>query len=136
MQLLRYAKHAYRIPLFQVFFQLRFGLSSCKEWGAEDGNFILERFYKMILELFEDMEDEWVIETLAWWNACVSILFLLSYLTVFYMCRKIFPDKSTTKNGAKDGNGTETNPNSAHSKAKQACLARARNRELRAQDYE
>jgi hypothetical protein len=46
-------------------------LSSCEEWGAEDGLFILQDFYQAVLELFDDEEDEWVIETLAWWNEYV-----------------------------------------------------------------
>jgi hypothetical protein len=43
-------------------------LSSCEEWGAEDGQFILEDFFHAVLELFEDEEDEWVVGTLDWWN--------------------------------------------------------------------
>ena len=50
------------------FFQARFALSSCEEWGVEDGQFILQDFYEAILELFEDEEDEWVVDTLTWWN--------------------------------------------------------------------
>ena len=34
----------------------------------EDGQFILEDFYDSILKLFEDEDDEWVIDTLTWWN--------------------------------------------------------------------
>lgn len=49
-------------------FQARFALSSCEEWGVEDGQFILQDFYEAILELFEDEEDEWVVKTLSWWN--------------------------------------------------------------------
>jgi hypothetical protein len=41
-------------------------LSLCEEWGAEDGQFILKDFYDVILELFSDEEDEWVIEMLAY----------------------------------------------------------------------
>ncbi|KAF8225243.1 hypothetical protein L208DRAFT_1380731 [Tricholoma matsutake] len=48
--------------------QVNFALSSCKEWGAEDSQFILEAFFHAILELFKDGEDEWVVETLDWWN--------------------------------------------------------------------
>jgi hypothetical protein len=54
------------------YIQARFALSSCEEWGAEDGLFILQDFYKAILELFADEEDEWVIDTLAWWNEYVT----------------------------------------------------------------
>ena len=51
--------------------QARFALSSCEEWGAEDGQFILQDFYQAILELFDDEEDEWAVDTLAWWNECI-----------------------------------------------------------------
>lgn len=60
---------------FESFVQARFALSSCEEWGAEDGNFILEAFYKVIMELFEDEEDQWVIDTLDWWNKCIMTPF-------------------------------------------------------------
>jgi hypothetical protein len=48
-------------------------LSSCEEWGAEDGQFVLQDFYTTIIELFEDEEDEWVKETLGWWNKYVFV---------------------------------------------------------------
>lgn len=34
---------------------------------------MLQEFYQIIMELFEDEEDEWVLETLAWWNQCVIL---------------------------------------------------------------
>jgi hypothetical protein len=65
---------------FRWVLQARFGLCSCIDWGTEDGNFILQRFYKIILELFEDEDDDWVITTLKWWNEYVAesqLLFLV-----------------------------------------------------------
>jgi hypothetical protein len=53
--------------------QARFALSSCEEWGAEDGVFILQDFYNVILELFSDEKDEWAVQTLAWWNKYVFL---------------------------------------------------------------
>jgi hypothetical protein len=41
----------------------------CEEWGAEDGHFKLKKFYDVIMELFEEEEeDKWAVETLTWWN--------------------------------------------------------------------
>jgi hypothetical protein len=38
-------------------------------WGQLDGAFDLKAFYDGIVELFEaDPDDEWVVETLQWWN--------------------------------------------------------------------
>ncbi len=50
-----------------------FALSSDEEWGFIDNPFNYEAFYKNIVTLFEDdPEDQWVIETLEWWNECVN----------------------------------------------------------------
>lgn len=82
--------------------QARFALSSCEEWGVEDGQFILQDFYHAILELFEDEEDKWVVETLAWWN------------------RQFFPDQPGSKNKQVENDNAEPDPNSIRSKATRA----------------
>jgi hypothetical protein len=46
----------------------RFTLSTMEEWGEIDGNFNQKRFLESIVELFEDPEEEWVIDTLKWWD--------------------------------------------------------------------
>jgi len=58
--------------------------------------FILQDFYHAILELFEDEEDEWVVETLAWWNRYVSSLPFNLHDNI--VRRQVFPDKPGTKN--------------------------------------
>ena len=42
-----------------------------ESWDTIDGLFDIPAFYYAIIELFEDPEDEWAIETLEWWNMCV-----------------------------------------------------------------
>lgn len=79
--------------------QARFALSSCEEWGVEDGQFILQDFYHAILELFEDEEDKWVV---AWWN------------------RQIFSDQPGSKNKQAENDNAEPDPNSIRSKATRA----------------
>jgi len=74
----------YHLHLFQITLQAQFALSSCKEWIVEDGNFILQMFYKLILELFEDKEGEWVIETLDWWNKYMTMPSLFAILKNIY----------------------------------------------------
>jgi hypothetical protein len=98
-------------------------LLSCEEWGTEDGLFILKEFYYAILEMFDDKEDEWVVETLAWWNEYVFILFSFPTDPVSFY-RQIFPDVFKTCNAW--GKSAEPDPNSAWSRAKLARLDRAR----------
>ena len=58
-------------------------LSGSDDWRLADGNWTPEEFYSVIMLTFgirvsghevedendsEDEEDEWVMETLAWWN--------------------------------------------------------------------
>jgi hypothetical protein len=37
-------------------------------WSTEDGHFKITEFYENIIQLFDDMDDPWVINTLAWWD--------------------------------------------------------------------
>ncbi|KAH9984331.1 hypothetical protein BJV77DRAFT_966229 [Russula vinacea] len=83
--------------------QAHFALLSFEEWGAEDGQFMLQEFYQIIMELFEDEEDEWVLETLAWWN------------------QKIFPDNGSSK-GHEDEDDVLLDSSLSRSMAKQAQL--------------
>jgi len=43
-------------------------LSSAGKWSVEDGPFNYEDFFNTIVELFDDLEDDWVKETLEFWN--------------------------------------------------------------------
>ena len=44
-------------------------LSASEQWSAVDEDFDMENFYNIIVKVFEhDPEDEWVLETLAFWN--------------------------------------------------------------------
>jgi hypothetical protein len=78
---------------------------------------ILQDFYQAILELFADEEDEWVIDTLAWWNEYIVRLFFLSFALISQLDRQIFPDKLSTKNNGKDRR-SDADPNNAQSKTK------------------
>lgn len=98
--------------------QARFALSSCEEWGVEDGQFILQDFYHAILELFEDEEDKWVVETLAWWNRYVSSLPFNLHDNI--LCRQFFPDQPGSKNKQVENDNAEPDPNSIRSKATRA----------------
>ena len=52
-----------------ILFKARFTLSTMEEWGEVDGNFNQKRFFESIIGVFEeDPEDEWVIDTLKWWD--------------------------------------------------------------------
>ncbi|SJL13965.1 uncharacterized protein ARMOST_17417 [Armillaria ostoyae] len=49
--------------------QVHYALSSKDGWTEQDGAFDLPLFYKSIVDLFESHpDDEWALETLAWWN--------------------------------------------------------------------
>ena len=61
------------IVLTDKFSQTYFLLSSAKTWRPKIGNFDLQDLYSRILLLFEDNEDEWVKETLEWWNRYVVL---------------------------------------------------------------
>ncbi|KAG6872227.1 hypothetical protein C0992_009749, partial [Termitomyces sp. T32_za158] len=55
--------------------QARFALSSVEKWTRKDGNFDLQRFFEMVVRLFEsNPEQPWVIDTLRWWNTNVPEL--------------------------------------------------------------
>ena len=58
-------------------------LSSMETWGEEHEGFVLRDFYDMVRGWFADPTDEWVIDTLAYWNKYVFHLFDILYL--FYM---------------------------------------------------
>lgn len=51
--------------------QVRFAMSSAATWSRMDGYYDLKKLYDeimMFLELDEEDPDEWVVETLRWWN--------------------------------------------------------------------
>jgi hypothetical protein len=39
-----------------------------ESWSTEDDSFKVADFYNSIVELFDDVDDPWVIDTLAWWD--------------------------------------------------------------------
>ena len=46
------------------------GLSSAP-WGEKDGTFSLIHFYHLIIKILSNHEDQWVLDTLAWWQQYV-----------------------------------------------------------------
>lgn len=47
-------------------------ISSQDTWTSwTDGTFKYDEFFKEITDMFTDEEDEWAIETLAWWQRFV-----------------------------------------------------------------
>ncbi|KAK0433072.1 hypothetical protein EV421DRAFT_1910364 [Armillaria borealis] len=49
--------------------QARYTLSSVDGWTCCDGKFDLQKFYEVIVDMYEDFpEDPWAVESLAWWN--------------------------------------------------------------------
>ena len=57
--------------LFQLiqltFLQARFLLNSQTSWSVTDGTYSGPEFFRKLIDLFDE-DDEWTIETLAWWN--------------------------------------------------------------------
>jgi hypothetical protein len=82
------------------------------------------------LELFEDEEDEWVVETLAWWNWYVSSLPFNLHDKI--LRRQFFPDQPGSKNKRTENDNAEPDPDSIRSKAKRARLQRAEKRRRQA----
>jgi len=64
------------LPLPQTYV----GLSSMKEWGTTDGAFNLVRFYHLIIKTLSHKTDQWVVQTINWWNKYTSTP-SLSHLT-------------------------------------------------------
>jgi hypothetical protein len=62
-------------------------LSSMETWGEEHEGFVLRDFYNMVHGWFDDPTDNWVINTLAYWNKYVFYLFIATYL--FYCCPRM-----------------------------------------------
>lgn len=55
------------------------------DWRAEDGVFEKEKFFMVVASLFEDdLDDPWCVETLAWWNEYVFLLYLLTIPTIVH----------------------------------------------------
>lgn len=48
-------------------------ISSMETWGEEHEGFNLVDFFHLIVDLFSDRKDKWVVETLAWWNKYVNL---------------------------------------------------------------
>ena len=59
----------------QASFQARLALSTMDQWGRYDGDFDMDEFYHGIIELFDDVDSDWTLETLAWWNQYFIFLF-------------------------------------------------------------
>lgn len=47
--------------------QTYIGLSSAP-WGEKDGTFSLIHFYHLIVKTLSNSGDQWVLDTLAWWQ--------------------------------------------------------------------
>ena len=47
--------------------QTYIGLSSAP-WGEKDGTFSLIHFYHLIVKTLSNHEDQWALDTLAWWQ--------------------------------------------------------------------
>lgn len=43
-------------------------INSLDDWRMEDDLFKREEFFDNMVFLLEDSEDEWVMDTLKWWN--------------------------------------------------------------------
>jgi hypothetical protein len=64
----------------------------------------------MILELFKNEEDKWVVETLAWWNQYISSLPFNLHDNILH--RQMFPDKPGMKNKQTENGNTKPDPDS------------------------
>jgi hypothetical protein len=54
------------------------------DWRLDDGLFIKEDFFNMVVALFEqDPEDLWCVETLDWWNKYVPQSISTTFVTLF-----------------------------------------------------
>ncbi|KAF8227659.1 hypothetical protein L208DRAFT_1295496, partial [Tricholoma matsutake] len=54
-------------------------LSGSDNWPLADGHWMPKEFYSAIMLMFGIREeDEWVTETLAWWNGCIFLSFFMS----------------------------------------------------------
>jgi hypothetical protein len=53
-----------------LFLQTYVGLSSVS-WGDKDGTFSLIHFYHLIVKTLSNNEDQWVVDTLDWWQRYV-----------------------------------------------------------------
>ena len=54
-----------------MFFKFRHCISSLDDWRTEDDLFNREEFFSSMVTLLDDSEDEWVKDTLKWWNRWV-----------------------------------------------------------------
>ena len=85
-----------------------------KQWGAKDGTFNLGHFYHLIIRTLEDEEDQWVKETMEWWQRYDYSYFLslhiCSHSCPFY--RKVFGDD--TSNSAKTKKRIHLNTQTAY----------------------
>ncbi|KAK0489392.1 hypothetical protein IW261DRAFT_1290156, partial [Armillaria novae-zelandiae] len=49
--------------------QAHYALSSKDSWTEQDGTFNMATFYNSVVTMFESYpDDEWCLDTLAWWN--------------------------------------------------------------------
>lgn len=56
------------LPLLDIVFQARFGISNEDAWTGKDETFNYQIFFNIIVGLFDDSEDSWCKETLEYWN--------------------------------------------------------------------
>ena len=55
-------------PVLTRVLQTYVGLSSMRQWANADGTFNLIHFYHLIVKTLADAKDEWVAETMGWWQ--------------------------------------------------------------------
>lgn len=69
------------------------------KWGSKDGNFNLAELYHIVVALLSAPKEEWVVETLNWWQKYVSAsmnrLSTMPQPTTHN--RKLFGDKQAVK---------------------------------------
>jgi len=51
-----------------TFSKFRHCITSLDDWRTEDDLFDREEFFDSMVSFLDDQEDEWVKDTLKWWN--------------------------------------------------------------------
>jgi hypothetical protein len=59
-------------------FQFRHCISALNDWCTEDDLFNRENLSTFLLSLFEDPDNHWAKDTLAWWNKYVLLFPLIT----------------------------------------------------------
>lgn len=64
--------------------QARFMISSMEKWSSKDGSFEIDVFYENIAQVFEEYpNDKFAVETLAWYQRYILVLYVRLSLTCF-----------------------------------------------------